>query len=529
VGKTTSISILFLAFITGLAAIFCPVARAQTPQLEYERAAASIRQGRWAEAIAPLERILKEHPANVRILNLLGVALSNTGRPEEALASFEKALAADASFHPALKNLAVNEMSMGRADAARRHFTELLKLVPDDPVAHRMLAEFAFTEGDFAQAAGHFDKSGQLIQSDARLTVMAARSYLKTGQQEKAAGLLETMPEKTDAATRFEAGFLLAELGRYPAAIAHFEDARADGFPDAYQLGFNLTLAYVKDRQFDKAVASAEALIAEEKPKAELLNLAAMAYEGAGDTEKAYNALRKAIETDPADPVHYIDLIDLCMDHQNVDLALEIADIAVQRLPESARLQLQRGVVLAMKGRFEEARDSFKTALTLGPDNGLSHVALALIHMQMDHVPEALEVLRARRANAPDDPLVHWFLGEALNRGGAPPGSAEEKEAIEALQKSIALRPDVAEPRILLGKMQLRAGDLPAAAEQLGRALELDPGNVSATYQLAQVRQKQGDREGAKALFDKVQQARTEDRDEFTQRGLLRIVREGSQ
>jgi tetratricopeptide (TPR) repeat protein len=287
-------------------------------------------------------------------------------------------------------------------------------------------------------------------------------------------------------------------------------------------------LAYFEAKQYPQAVQTGEALLAQGHARAELHNLLARSYKAVGDTKKAYDSLRTATRIDPADPTNYIDLIDICLDHNNIDLGLEIADIAVERLPKSQRLQLQRGVVLAMKGRFDDSKASFDAAIALDADNGLVHVALALIYMQMDRVPEAVEVLRARRRITLNDPLVHWFLGEALNRQGARPGSAEEEEAIQALERAVELQQDLQQAQVLLGKMLFRRGDLDRAAAHLEIALKIDPDNLAAVYQLAQVRQKQGDREAAKELFARVQEAKTEAREEFTKGGLLRIVREGA-
>jgi tetratricopeptide (TPR) repeat protein len=515
--------------ICAAAVLFAATAWADTQaaRTDYERAASHIRQGQWDQAVEPLRRVLKEAPGNLQVINLLGVALSSSGRREEANEYFRKALAANPSFHAALKNLAVNELAMGLALEAQKHFAELLRHVPDDPVAHLALADASYAAKDYSTAIPHFEKSRALHAGNARAIVHFARSYRETQQQEKALHLLEQMPAEADAATRFEAGLLLAELERYGLAAALFEQAR-QGYPDAYELGFNLTLAYWKAGEPAKALRAGEELAAPGQARPELYNLLSRIYEASGETKKAYEALRTATQLDPTDPDNYIDLIDLCLDHRNADLGLEIADIAVERLPLSRRLRLQRGVVLAMKGRFDDARESFDAAIALEPRNGLTHVAMALIYMQMDRVGEAVEILRKRRAEAPNDALAHWFLGEALNRQGARPGSSEEEEAMQSLQRSVELQPQLLQAQVLLGKLLLRSGDLDSAAAHLEEALKLDADNMAAIYSLAQVRQKQGDKESAKALFARVQQAKTEEHDEFTQRGLLQIVREGA-
>jgi predicted Zn-dependent protease len=193
-------------------------------------------------------------------------------------------------------------------------------------------------------------------------------------------------------------------------------------------------------------------------------------------------------------------------------------------MPDSQRLNLQRGIVYAMMGQFPEARAAFEVA----PDHPLTGISLGLVLMQMDKVPEAIDVLR-RRSKAGGGYLVDWFFAEALNRAGVDPESPQEAEAIAALQRSVARNPDLAQSRVLLGKMLFRKGDLEGALAHLQRALMLEPENTAATYQLAQVYSRKGDGQRAKELFAKVSKAKAEDREQFTTRGLQQIVREGTQ
>jgi Flp pilus assembly protein TadD len=207
---------------------------------------------------------------------------------------------------------------------------------------------------------------------------------------------------------------------------------------------------------------------------------------------------------------------------------LEIADIAVARLPHADRIHLQRGIVLAMKENFDGAKSEFESAIKLAPEAGVPYVALGLMLLQMDRPADAVAVLR-RRVQAGSDYLVLWFLGEALDRMGAAAGSPEEREAVDALTRSVSANPDVPQPRILLGKLLARRGELDLAEKHLTLALDLDPENVSATYQLAQVCQKKGEGARAKQLFAKVSKAKAQDREQFTRGGLQHIIRAGSQ
>jgi tetratricopeptide (TPR) repeat protein len=474
------------------AIILAQAAFAQTPSL-YEQAAASIQGGQSANAIRILEPRLQQAPRDLKALTLMGMAVSAEGRLEEGNRYYRQALEINSSFAPALKNLAANEMALGHTPVARTHFERLLDLTPADPAVRLGLAQ----------------------------------ARMETGQASRAAEALEAMPADAPVAAHFAAGELLAKLEHYSAAAREFELAQS-GYPNPYDAGFNLMLAYVKAARPADAIRTGEALVAQGHRKAELYNLLAQAYEGAGKTAEAYGALRTATTVDPADPANYLDLIALCLTHQNYDLALEIADISISRLPRSGSLHLQRGIVLAMKEDFAAAQTAFETAVNLDPQRSISHVALALILLQMDRPAEAVTVLRKRTSIQPDY-LALWFLGEALNREGLGEGSPEEKEAVDALSRSVQMKPNVAQSRILLAKLLARRGSLDLAEKHLTRALELDAGNVNATYQLAQICQKKGDTARARELFAKVSKAKAEDREQFTRGGLQHIIRAGSQ
>ena len=320
---------------------------------------------------------------------------------------------------------------------------------------------------------------------------------------------------------------MLARLEKYAAAAREFELAQGGSGVDPYDAGFNLVLAYEKAGDHSAAVRVGEEMVAHGFRRAELYNVLSQAYEGAGKTREAYNALRTATEIEPKDPANYLDLIALCLNHRNYDLALEIADVGTGRLPDSYRLRLQRGIVVAMKGQFDQARSEFESAVKLAPDKTLPYVALGLVLMQMDKTAEAAKILRERAKADGGDYLVLWFLGEALNRSGVAPDSPEEQEAVNALSRSVELNPKMPQPRALLGKLLARRGQYDLAAKHLEKALELDPENVAAMYQLAQVYQRKGESARAKQLFAKVGKLKAEDREQFTRGGLLQIVREG--
>jgi Tfp pilus assembly protein PilF len=80
-------------------------ARPVTPEMlqgMLQAARASLVEGRYGDAIAAYQAILKRDPKNVDAMTHLGLIVSIGGHADSALESFEKALAIDPNYPPAL-------------------------------------------------------------------------------------------------------------------------------------------------------------------------------------------------------------------------------------------------------------------------------------------------------------------------------------------------------------------------------------------------------------------------------------------
>jgi len=490
-------------------------------QTEYDEAAAYLRGGDANRAIPMLERVVAAEPRNLKARNLLGIALLSAGRRSEAAAHFSTALDVDPNFLPALKNLAVCEAGLGRQKESQAHFEKLLTAVPSDPVAHLYLADFAFNAQDYGSASRHYRSSGGLYLQNAESTLRFARACLETGDPEAAGDALDRLPANA-ADAQFQSGVLLANAKRYQAAARHFEYA-APNYSDRYQVGFNLALVYLKAGEYAASARAAEA-VAAEYPKAELENLLSRAYEGAGRTQEAYDALRVAIRLDPTDERNYQDLMALCLAHENWDLSLEISKIALRRIPASYRLRMQRGAVLAMKGRLDEAEGEFRAAGELAPKTGLPSVAVAIVLLEKKEPERAIAVLRRRREQYGGEPKVDWLLGEALIQHGS------DADAIPLLTEAVRLDPEALQPRILLGKLLEKGGKITDAIRCFEEAHRLDPAERTAAYHLAMLYRRAGNVKEAEALLQQVGELTSASEPVATgSRDLVRILREGSQ
>jgi tetratricopeptide (TPR) repeat protein len=204
-------------------------------------------EGRFAEALALLERARTAAPEAAGILNAIGLNLLWLGRPDEAAAEFGAALAADPGFAPALANRGTALVALARLNDARRDFEAALAIDPGNLIALNGLAVLALRRGDPIEArelatqvvarqpdfpealttlAGADLAEGQARAAEARLRLLLADQRLPAADRAMAQGLLG---DTLDAQGRFGEAFAAWAAGN---ALRRAEHAGAEGTLD---------------------------------------------------------------------------------------------------------------------------------------------------------------------------------------------------------------------------------------------------------------------------------------------------------
>jgi tetratricopeptide (TPR) repeat protein len=485
----------------------------------YDCAVALVQRGRLPAAIDLLEKLTAESPQNLKALNLLGIALSASGNLDKANARFEQALQADPAFLPALENLSINHFALGHADQAKAGLEAILKNSPNDESAHVYLGEIAFGAEQFGEAAAHYGKAGAKVYP---VILHYAECLLKTGRKDSLAAVLGAIPAE-DTEKQFQAGVLLGNDGAYLEAAPYFGRARVHA-SDPYTTAYDQTLMLIRGGDYAGAIQLSDELFGAGLRRGELYNLVSEAYVKSGQVEKAYHALRTATELEPEAEDNYIDFAGICLDNSNYQLGLEIVDAGLKHLPDSYRLHMHRGLLMAHQGLTEEAQRDFEIASRLSPSQSLPYVALGLAWMESGDTPKAVEMLRARvKANA-NDFMLPYLLGVALSHSDAEPGG----EAKSAFETSVQLNPRFSPARAQLGKLLLKSGNLGDAVEQLETAIKLDPEDATAAYQLGQAYRRMGDGARAQEMLARVVKLRHQKDDIDPQDEMQRLIRQSA-
>ncbi len=206
-------------------------------------------------------------------------------------------------------------------------------------------------------------------------------------------------------------------------------------------------------------------------PKGQLHTLAdldeARQYRDDEDYERAVVAARRAVEANP----RMVDAWEILGNSLEQLARLEEAEEAYREAMEISGPRPE--VILAMSrvqlelGRVDEALAGIELARQAGVINPNSLRRIGLRLVEWGRLDEALEVVE--QAAEDDRPESLNALARVLSELG------RQQEAIDTLNRSLAIDPDNAKAHEHLGLVHLRLGDNALALDYSERAVELDP------------------------------------------------------
>jgi tetratricopeptide (TPR) repeat protein len=413
---------------------------------------AEIRARNYQGALDLCRAALEKSPKDTRLLVMEGFAYSGLGKQKEALGAYNAALKISPDFLPALEGAAQIEYNEGdaRAEATLKH---LLTLRPDEPTSHAMMAVVLYKKNDCKGAVEHFEKSAQLI---------------------------ETQPAALE-----QYGSCLVQLQRPADAIPIFERALAANADDK-RARYDLAETQLLAQKSADAIATLQPMIEGDKPDAAALDLAAQAQEDLDNTPEAVKLLRQAIILDPKNPGYYLDFATLSFNHTSYQVGVDMLNVGLQQIPNSAELYGARGILYIQMAEYEKGESDLETAQRLDPKQTFSADAQGLSELQAHSPEDALAKVRARLKMHPNDAFLHFLLAQILVQSGAALGSPEYAEALREGERALALNPKLTAARDLLGDLYLKAGQNAKSVAQSREALKEDPSDQAALYHLVQ-------------------------------------------
>jgi tetratricopeptide (TPR) repeat protein len=196
-----------------------------------------------------------------------------------------------------------------------------------------------------------------------------------------------------------------------------------------------------------------------------------------------------------ADPVKLFEKGQDAHQKGNLELALEFYEEALKARPEFPEAEYQRGVALVALSRLPEAEKAFRRAVELRAEWALPQAALGALLVRLNNPGEAQAQLeRALKLDA-RNMVALLALTDLYIRRKAPTASLQQ--LLAQLQQATANDNAPAALWAARGSIEHARDEKTAALASFDRALTLDPNDVPARLERAELRAATGDFERA--------------------------------
>jgi tetratricopeptide (TPR) repeat protein len=186
------------------------------------------------------------------------------------------------------------------------------------------------------------------------------------------------------------------------------------------------------------------------------------------------------IDDSAADPMKLFERGQNAHSRGEFERALEYYDEAIKIKPEFAEAEFQRGNALSSLKRLPEAETAFRRAIQLRGSWSLPYVNLGILLVRLDRNSDAEKALRQALKIDDQNGLALRVLADVRLRAG------DAKEALELSSKATTKEASPAN-WIVRAMAERKLGLLREAAASLGHVLEVEPNNVAALVERAEL------------------------------------------
>ena len=329
---------------------------------ELTKAAQWVDQGRFAEAVPHIRRVLEDNLLDARLWHLLSLAQLGLGQLEQALASRKKTI----------------------------------ELQPEDVVHWIRMAHLQLALGDREAAAAALDQAVAVDPDDGEIYLLRARLAADAGDFERA--LLECRqarlrdPTRHTAMSFSAAGSLYDRLNRPRDAKEAYERAYA---ADPLDSGALLGLARVAAREgrSRRATEVANRILPGETQWFSSRLLVARAYLDLGEGENAIRTMTDMIAALPGHARPQNNLGNVYFRLDRLDEAVAAYETALKLNPRYAKAHYNLGNALEKTGRVDQALRHYRTAVEIDPRQTGAQIALTRVDTRAGRLAEAFRRL----------------------------------------------------------------------------------------------------------------------------------------
>jgi len=345
------------------------------PSEAVRRALTLEQQGKYADAEAAWQVVVKAEPRNGQAFAQLGLLEAHQEHYPEAIASYRKAQALSLETRREIPELNLN---LG--------------------LAYFKAGEFRDADKVFEAELGKHPKGAD----EARLTILIGMSHY--GAHE------------------------------YKAAIPYLKEAAA---ADQRNLPLRLSLAhcYLWTKQLDATMGVYKEILTIDPDSAEADMIAGEALDEKGDNAGAVQQFRAAVVANPKEPNVHFALGYLYWTQKRYDEAIPEFKAELANDPENSQAMTYLGDTYVKLNLFDQARGYLEKALNYKTSVALTHLDLGIVYMELGDQAGAVRELGKTIALQPENVNAHFRLASMYRSMGKKDEAKAEYAKASALNK----------------------------------------------------------------------------------------------
>jgi tetratricopeptide (TPR) repeat protein len=446
---------------------------------------------RFTEALIRAEQALERDERYVDAQILAGLALTGLRRYDDAITQLDAAVLVD---HRPQAYIALGDTKLAAGDrpGAERAFRAAVSREPGSIDARVALAQYLSKTGRSVEAERELVQAAAANPSSERANRAVALFYLTAHREAAAEPFLQAAARQPNQ--KLMSTLALAD---YYTAAHRYEEARAvlepvAGGPLRTPAKARLAAIELETGSPEKARALLDGVM-KKRPTAEAWAVDAQLLQRERKPDDALESARAAINLDPTiAAAHYvIGTIEFERGHLNeAERALREV-LRLGRLTAAANLQLARTTLAA--GRAGEA---IALAEAAGPalDARLTFARALIADGQTARARAELRRLEATNATSPEP---------AILLGSLELGAGDVARARDLAARALFLAPGAPDALRLAAQAAMASKDTAAAEQYLTRAIARDPSSFDTHGMLAQLHVARGDFDGARQTLER--------------------------
>jgi len=407
--------------------------------------------------------------------------------------SVQEALRLAPDYMPAVNLAAGLNLSLNSLEQAERYARMMVERAPGNAAGYRLLGATYLRMNAPDRALEAVRPALGRTPPDPAILSIAGEASLKLNDPVAAAGYFERALKARPEDSRFRAGLGLAHLaaGERARGIGELEQA-VELDSGNLRADVALVMAYVRDRQFDKALSAATRMEQKAPTSPMPSHLRGSVLAARGDVKGARAAFEKALQRDPTFFAAAASLAAFDLRDKLPGDARRRYEAILAKDPKHSQAAVAIATLSARTGaRREQVLGELKRAREANPDAVLPIVATARYLIDTNAPRDAIPMLQEAANRNPENTQVLDALATAFARSG------QRAQAIGTWEKLLRIDPKASSAQFRIGETQLADGNREGALASFRKAAAIAPEAPEPQIGVAMVLQQQGKKDEA--------------------------------